>query len=129
MDEASTEFKKQQSRLADGLKVAISAWAEPGNPVPNMISALGYEVAMKMLLLFGGQNVEFPKLSELSGFVNIASASRAVEDGGEIKSVAKNFGVDEDELMRVCKKLKKLRSLERATVSKRTELLRKTGLI
>lgn len=121
-------LKDREESMRDGLKIALSAWSSNENPVSDMIGLLGYDLTMKMLLVFGGRSVQFPRLSELVDFINLAAAAKFVEDGATVYAACHEFSVTRKQLNLICGKLKALRIKERSVQSKRTEVLKSVGL-
>ncbi len=88
-------------RLDLCLKTALTFMVGRGNPLPELITLLGYEKAMEFILVFGGQHFDVPLAADVVRPLNVAGAARAVLDGKLTKAkAARTFDVQLTEVHR-----------------------------
>jgi len=71
------------------------------NPVPELITFLGYEKAMEFVLVFGGQELRVPVAADIVKPLNVAGAAMAVLNRRlSPERAALDFSVDLEEVRR-----------------------------
>lgn len=85
---------REEQRFQLVLQAALALTVTPENPVPELVSLLGYEKAMEFILVFGGTTFRVPAAKEIVKPLNVAGAAMLVfHRGATLQQAAKRYAV------------------------------------